>query len=245
MSPLSHPLQFLLVALAGWINQQQREVIEYLQAENRVLREQLGPRRLRFTDDQRIRLAAKAKHLRRRILREIGSIVSPDTLLAWHRQLIARKYHGHQRRGPGRPPVMAEIRQLVVRIATENRDWGDTRIQGALANLGHHVGRGTIATILRQHGIEPAPERLKRTTWREFLKAHWHVLAAADFFTVEVWTATGLTRYVVLCVIELATRRVHIAGITSDPDSAWVVQCGRQLTDPVDGFLVANRFLLH
>src|SRR6516162_1907944 len=131
MPPLSHPVRFLLVALAGWINQQQREVIEYLQAENRVLREQLGPRRLRFTDDQRIRLAAKAKHLRRRILREIGSIVSPDTLLAWHRQLIARKYHGHQRRGPGRPPVMAEIRQLVVRIATENRDWGDTRIQGA------------------------------------------------------------------------------------------------------------------
>jgi len=245
MPPLSHPVRFLLVALAGWINQQQREVIEYLQAENRVLREQLGPRRLRFTDDQRIRLAAKAKHLRRRILREIGSIVSPDTLLAWHRQLIARKYHGHQRRGPGRPPVMAEIRQLVVRIATENRDWGDTRIQGALANLGHHVGRGTIATILRQHGIEPAPERLKRTTWPEFLYAHWDVLAAADFFSVEVWTATGLTRYPVLFVIELATRRIQMAGIASERDSAWVSQCSRQLTDAVDGFLAGKRFLLH
>jgi transposase InsO family protein len=245
MPPLSHSLQFLVVALAGWINQQQREVIEYLQTENRVLREQLRPRRLRFSDDQRIRLAAKAKHLRRRVLKEIGTIVSPDTLLTWHRQLIARKYDGHGRRGLGRPPVMAEIRQLIVRMATENRDWGYTRIQGALANLGHEVGRGTIAAILKQHGIEPAPERRKRTTWQEFLKAHWDVLAATDFFTVEVWTATGLTRYVVLFVIELATRRVQICGIASEPDSAWVVQCSRQLTDAVDGFLVGKRFLLH
>ena len=245
MIPVSHPLRFLLVAMAGWINQQQREVIDYLQAENRVLREQLGPRRLRFTDHQRIRLAAKAKCVGRRVLRQFETIVSPDTLLAWHRHLIARKYDGHHRRSPGRPPTIAEIRQLVVRMATENRDWGYTRIQGALANLGHDVGRGTIATILRQHGIEPAPERRKGTTWREFLKAHWDVLAAADFFTVEVWTATGLTRYVVLFVIELATRRVHIAGITSEPDSAWVVQCSRQLTDAVDGFLVSKRFLLH
>ena len=142
-------------------------------------------------------------------------------------------------------PVSAEIRQLVVRMAMENRDWGYTRIQGALANLGHDVGRGTIATILRQHGMEPAPERQKRTSWRAFLKAQWDVLAAADFFTVEVWTATGLTRYVVLFVIELATRRVHIAGITAEPDSAWVIQCSRQLTDPVDGFLRGKRFLIH
>ena len=227
------------------INQQQREVIDYLQTENRVLREQLGSRRLRFTDDQRIRLAAKAQRLGRRVLQQLATVVSPDTLLAWHRHLIARKHDGHQRRGPGRPPTITEIRQLVVRMATENRDWGYTRIQGALANLGHDVGRGTIATILRQHGIEPAPDRRRGTTWREFLKAHWGVLAAADFFTVEVWTATGLTRYVVLFVIELATRRVHIAGITAEPDSAWVIQCSRQLSDPVDGFLLGKRFLLH
>ena len=164
MARLSYPLQFFVVALAGWINQQQRDVIDYLQAENRVLRAQLSPRRLRFTNDQRIRLAAKAKLLPRRMLREISTIVSPDTLLAWHRHLIARKYDGHYQRGAGRPPVVAEIRQLVVRMATENRDWGYTRIQGALANVGHDVGRGTIATILRQHGIEPAPARQKRTT---------------------------------------------------------------------------------
>jgi hypothetical protein len=120
MAPVSHPFGFLLVALGGWVNQQQREVIDYLQAENRVLREQLGARRLRFTDDQRIRLAAKAKNLGRRALREIGTIVSPDTLLAWHRHLIARKYDGH-RRGSGRPPVAAEVRALVVRMARESR----------------------------------------------------------------------------------------------------------------------------
>src|SRR6516164_7159859 len=238
MPPLSHPLRFLVVALAGWINQQQREVIDYLQTENRVLREQLGTSRLRLTDDQRVRLAAIAKHLRRRVLQEIGTIVSPDTLLAWHRRLIARKYDGQSRRGPGRPPVMAEIRQLVVRMATENRDWGYTRIQGALANLGHDVGRRTVANILKQHGIEPAPERQKRTTWQEFLKAHWDVLSAADFFTVEVWTGARLTRFAVLFVIELATRRIEIAGIVPEPDSAWVRQCARQLTDPIDGCLL-------
>src|SRR5215471_8796022 len=131
MSPISHPLRFLLVALAGWINQQQREVIDYLHTENRVLREQLGARRLRFTDDQRIRLAAKAKRLGRGVLLQFQTIASPDTLLAWHRHLIARKYDGHQRRGPGRPPTIAEIRRLIVRMATENPDWGYTRIQGA------------------------------------------------------------------------------------------------------------------
>jgi hypothetical protein len=226
--------------LAGWINQHQRDVIDYLRTENRVLREQLGPRRLRYTDDQRSRLGAKAKNLRRRVLQEIGTIVSPDTLVAWHRHVIARNYGGSHRRGPGRPPVAAEIRQLIVRRATDNRDWGYRQIQGALANVGHDIGRGTIATILEQHGIEPAPERQKRTTWQEFLKAHWDVLAAADFFSVEVWTATGLTRYAVLFVIELATRRVQIAGIASEPDSAWVIQGSRQLTDAVDGFLVGK-----
>jgi hypothetical protein len=245
MVPLWHPLRLLLVTLAGWINQEQRDVIDYLQEENRVLREQLEPRRLRFTNDQRRRLAAKAKTLGRRALTEIRSIVTPDTLLAWHRALIARKYEGRLRPGPGRPRATAEIREWVVRMATENRSWGYTRIQGALANLNHHVSRGTIANILRQRGIEPAPERQKRTTWQEFLRTHRSVLAAADFFSVEVWTAGGLTRFAVLFVIDLATRRVEIAGILPEPDSAWVIRCGRQITDPVDGCLRGKRFLLH
>jgi putative transposase len=245
MPPLPHPLRFILVGLAGWMNQQQRDVIDYLQEENRVLREQLGPRRLRFTDAQRRRLAAKAKTLGRRVLRDIATIVTPDTLLAWHRTLIAKKYDGCTRRGPGRPPVMAEIRALIVRIAADNRGWGYTRIQGALANLDHIVSRGTIATILRGHGVEPAPERVKKTTWTEFLQTHWDVLAATDFFTVEVWTARGLTRFAVLFFIELSTRRVEIAGITSEPDSAWMSQVSRNVTDASDGFLTGKRFLIH
>jgi putative transposase len=245
MPPVSHPLRFLLVALAGWIHQQQRDVIDYLQTESGVLREQLGTHRVRFTDDQRIRLAAKAKTLGRRALQDIGTLVTPDTLLAWHRRLIARKYDGRHRRAPGRPHVMAQIQAVVVRMATENRTWGYTRMQGALANLHHRVARGTIANILRRHGLAPAPEREKRTTWQEFLRAHWDVLAAADFFTVEVWTATGLTRFAVFFVMHLATRRVEIAGIVADPDSAWVTQRSRHLTDPDVGFLWGKHFLLH
>ena len=171
--------------------------------------------------------------------------MTPDTLLAWHRALIAEKYDGSARRGPGRPPVMAEIRALIVQMATDNRDWGYTRIQGALANLDHRVSRSTIATILREHGIEPAPERVKKTTWTEFLKIHWDVLAAADFFTVDVWTGSGLTRVAVLFIIELSTRRIQIAGITSEPEAAWMSQMSRNLTDANDGFLMGKRFLIH
>src|SRR5882757_4489279 len=163
MPPLPHPLRFVLIALAGWTHQQQREVIDYLREENRVLREQLGPGRLRFTDAQRRRLAARAKTLGRRVLRDIATIVTPDTLLAWHRTMIATRYDGSIRRGPGRPPVSAEIRALIVRMARDNRGWGYTRIQGALANLDHEVSRGAIATILREHGLESAPERFKKT----------------------------------------------------------------------------------
>ena len=157
MSPVFPPLRFLLVALAGWIHQQQRDVIDYLQTENHVLREQLGAHVVRFTDDQRVRLAVKAKTLGRRALQDIGTLVTPDTLLAWHRRLIACKYDGRHRRSPGRPHVMARIQALVVRMATENRTWGYTRMQGALANLHHHVARGTIANIVGEALLAARP----------------------------------------------------------------------------------------
>ncbi len=130
-------------------------------------------------------------------------------------------------------------------MAKENRGWGYTRIRGALANLGHEIGRGTIADILKQAGMEPAPERERKTTWAEFLKAHWEVLGATDFFTVEVWTLRGLIRYHVLFVIRLSTRKVHIAGIVPEPDGLWMRQVGRNLTDCVDGFLSECRYLIH
>src|SRR5215831_5361297 len=127
LKPLD-PFRFLLIAVAGWMNQHQLQVIDYLREENRVLRQQLGGRRLRLSDDQRRRLAAKAKLLGQRLLAEVATIVTPETLLAWHRKLIAQKYDGSGQRQPGRPPTAAEIEALVVRMAKENRDWGYERI---------------------------------------------------------------------------------------------------------------------
>ena len=185
------PFRFLLITVSGWMNQRQLQVIDYLREENRVLREQLGGRRLRLSDDERRRLASKAKLLGRRLLAEVATIVTPETLLAWHRKLIVQKYDGSRHRRPGRPRTAKDTEALVVRMAQENRDWGYERIQGALSNLGHTVGRTTIADILRRHGIEPAPQRRRKTTWKEFLSRHWELIVAADFFTVEVWTRRG------------------------------------------------------
>ena len=181
-------IRFVVIAVAGWMNQRQQHAIDYLREENRILREQLGTRRLRFTDDQRRRLAAKAKLVGRRALDEITDLVTPDTLLAWHRKLIAKKYDGTAQRGPGRPRTASEVEDLVIRMAQDNRDWGYRRILGAMSNLGHNLARGTIANILEKHGIEPAPDRIRKTTWKEFLSQHWELIVAADFFTVEVWT---------------------------------------------------------
>jgi len=245
MTRLLTPFRFVLIALSGVMNERQSLLIDYLREENRVLREQLGDKRLRFTDDQRRRLAAKAKGLGRKVLAELGTIVTPETLLAWHRRLIAQKYDGSTRRGPGRPRKAAEIERLVVRMAKENRTWGYRRIQGALANLGHNVGRGTIADILARHGIEPAPERARKTTWKEFLKQHWDLLVAADFFTIEAWTRRGLQRFIVLFFIELSTRKVEIAGIAPIANGLWMNQIGRNVTDAVEGILKGKRYLIH
>ena len=144
--------------------------------------------------------------------------------MAWHRKLIAQKYDGSGKRGPGRPRSAGEIEALVVRMAEENRDWGYGRIQGALSNLGHELARSTIAEILERHGIEPAPDRSRQTTWKEFLTRHWELIVAADFFTVDVWTQRGLQRFMVLFLMELSTRKVEIAGLGAAPNGLWMSQ---------------------
>ena len=239
------PLQFLLLLFAGWVNRRQHAVIDYLREENRVLREQLGKGRLRFTDDQRRRLAAKGRVLGRRVLDELAGLVTPDTILRWYHELIARKYDGAARRGTGRPGSVQSVRQLVVRFATDNPSWGYTRIRGALRNLGHALGRNTIKRILLEHGLEPAPSRRKRMPWKTFLKAHLGAIAATDFFAVEVLTLAGLVRYYVLFVIDIETRRVQIAGMVRLPHGAWMKQVARNLTDAVDGVLKGMRYLIH
>jgi len=182
-----NPLSFVIASLAGWLSENQQRSIEYLVEENRILREQIGDRKLRFIDNQRRRLAVEAKELSRSALNRIATIVTPETLLAWHRKLIANKYDGSGMRKPGRPRTTPEVEALVVQMAKENRSWGYDRIQGAIANLGHDLSPSGIAKILKRHGIEPAPGRVKKTTWKEFLIRHADQIAATDFLTIEVW----------------------------------------------------------
>ena len=168
-----YPLHILIASLAGLINRQQAEVLEYLIEENRVLKEQLKGKALRLNDDQRRRLAAKGKRIGRRLLMQVATIVTPDTILRWHHRLIAAKWtYGSKR--VGRPGLMKEIREMIVRFARENCGWGYCRIEGALRNIGHRVAPSTIRNVLKQHGIRPAPDR--PTSWRSFLKTHWEAI---------------------------------------------------------------------
>src|SRR5437868_3408051 len=216
----------VLGVLTGWLERRERDAIVYMIEENRLLRRQLGTRRLRLTDDDRRRLAARAYRVGRAALREIATIATPDTLMRWHRRLIARKWT--YARQPGRRNVLVEIRRLVVRMAEENPTWGYTRIQGALKNLGHRVGRSTIRRILKAAGLPPVPQR--PTSWQTFLKAHWGSIAAADFFTTEVWTWQGLVTYYTVFIIDLASRRVQILGSTPHPEALFMQQVVRTLT---------------
>jgi len=235
MSIVVSPQIFLVSLLAGWLNQEQQKILEYLQEENRVLREHLGGR-LRFTDEQRRRLAAKGKDLGRKLLEEVATLVTPDTILRWHRQLIARKWT-YPRRETGRPPVSPEIEELVLSMAKSSPSWGYDRIQGALANLGHKIAPNTVKRILKDHGIEPAPLRRRKTTWAQFLRSHWDTLAAADFLTTEIWTPAGLVTFYIFFVIQLKSRRVHIATPTPNPDRVFMKQVALDLAAFDDSFL--------
>ena len=159
MAPVPPPLTFFLLLFSGWVNRNQQAVIDYLLEENRVLRAVNGSRRLRLTDDQRRRLAVKGKVLGRRQLAAVAGIVTPDTIQRWYRKLVAQKYDGSKQRRPGRPCTKPEIAALVVRMADENPTWGYTRISGGVKSLGQEVARNTIKAILKDHGIEPAPQR--------------------------------------------------------------------------------------
>jgi len=241
---MDHPFQLklLLATFAGWVNRQQAQVIDYLVEENRVLKEQLGSKRPRLTDDQRRRLAAKGKPLGRRLLDKVAGIVTPDTILRWHRRLIAAHHtYPHETR-VGRPGLMKSIRELIVRMATDNSSWGYLRIRGEMKKVGHTVARTTIAKTLKDKGIAPSPDR--PTSWKTFLKSHADVLAAADFFTVDVWTKRGLVTHYVFFVIHHATRMVEIAGVTPNPGGNFMAQVARNLTDSVDGFLRDKKFLI-
>ena len=232
----SLPLQFLLLTLAGWMGRDHQRVTEYLLAENAVLRQQLRGRRVHFTDAQQRRLATPAKKLGRKALRQLDTVVTPDTLFRWYRRLVAHKYDSSAQRECIRPRRKPDVVELVLRMAKENPTWGYTRIRGALHNLGHDIGRNTVKRVLLEAGMTPAPERGRRRSWSAFLRALWGAIAAMDSFTVEVVTWAGLVRYPVLFVIDLATRRVEIAGIVDQPrrldeaDGTQPHRCGRWLS---------------
>jgi hypothetical protein len=220
----------LLAYITGTVDQVLLLRNEYLVTENRLLRSQIKGR-VRLSDGERKTLAEIGQKLGKRALEEVANIVKPDTILAWHRKLVAQKFDGSiQRKAAGRPTIDPELEVLVIRMARENRSWGYDRIVGALANLGYTLSAQTAGNILKRHGIPPAPARTKTTTWKEFIRTHIEVLVATDFFTAEVWTLGGLVTYYVLFFIHLSSRKVHIAGVTPHPNETWMVQMARNVT---------------
>ena len=195
---------------------------------------------------EKIILAEIAHRLGRKALEDVAYVVKPDTLMGWYRRLVARKFDGSKsRRYPGRPRIDGEIEQLVVCMAKENSDWGYDRIVGAMANLGYTLSDQTVGNILRRHGILPAPERKRMTTWADFIRSHMAVLAGTDFFSVEVLTLRGLVTYYVLFFIHLESRKVEIAGITPHPNERWMKQIARNVTMDEWDFLNNCRYLIH
>ena len=246
---LTSAFDFLVVMLACALNERMQKKLDYTQAEVRVLKDVVlsltGKKRIPLTDAQRRRLAVLGKDLTPKERALVCEIAKPATILAWFRNLVAKKYDGSDKRGPGRPRTDAEIRKLVIEIAKSNPGWGYTKIRDALRALKVNVGRTTIADILQEGGLEPAPERDKKRTWKQFMRSHAESLYACDFFSVEALGLCGAIRYMVFFVTEVKTRVVHIAGIRVDPDGEWMKQMARNLTDSFDGFLVNAKYLIH
>ena len=242
-------LQFIIAMIACAINERMQRKLDYAQEEIRVLKEALtaatGSSRISFTADQRRRLAVAGKELTPEERRKYCQLVKPATLLACFRGLSARKYDssGHKL---GRPRKARNIRKLVIEMALANEDWGYTKLRDALrTGLKIEIARTTVANILAEAGIEPAPERGKKRTWKRFMKMHWDSLYACDFFSVEALGLFGTVRYMIFFVIQIKTRAVEVAGIQVDPDGEWMKQIARNLVDPVDGFLRGASYLIH
>jgi putative transposase len=208
-----------------------------LRHENAVLRRQIS--RVRYQPGDRLWLAALSRLLPRSRWGEVF-MVTPATLLAWHRRLVARKWDYSSRRRPGRPSTAIAIRKLVIRMATDNPTWGHRRVQGELIKLGHQIAASTVWQILHDAGIDPAPRRAG-PTWKQFLTAQARGIIAADFMHVD----TVLFRRVyALIVIEHDTRQAHLAGITAHPDGALITQAARNFLMDLGQRAASVRFLL-
>lgn len=239
-------LTLFLAALAGWMNRKQQEVIDYLQAENEILKEQLKKKgvKLALSNTQRRELAKKGKKLGRKGLMKYATIVTPDVILYWHRKLVALKYTLKRKIKTDRQKEMEVIKELCVKFAEENPNWGYGRIQGALSNLGYEICEATVGNILRAAGVPPSADRMKKSTWKQFVRSHMSTLCVSDFLTTEVWTLKGLVRYHTLFVMNLAKRQVQIAQISCQMNGMIMAQVARNLTDYEDGFLRGTRYFV-
>ncbi|MEJ7568495.1 MAG: helix-turn-helix domain-containing protein [Gaiellaceae bacterium] len=238
MSVLYWSLRRLLELAVLRFRSQREKEIEILLLRHQLLVLQRQVARPELTPADRAVLAAFSRVLPRQAWKR-SFFVTPATLLRWHRELVARRWTYPSRR-PGRPATTLEVRKLVVQLARENPSWGYRRIQGELVGLGIKLAASTVWMILKNAGIEPAPKRLE-TSWSDFLRQQAASILECDFLTVD---SLFLKRFYVLFFIELATRRVHIAGITTNPDGPWVTQQARNLLMQLDDEGVRPRFLI-
>jgi putative transposase len=235
----------LLAYITGSVHQELLWRNEYLVTENRILHSQIKGR-VHLSDGERKTLAEIGKKLGKQALAEVATIVKPETILVWHRRLMAQKFDSSQKRkAPSRPKIDKYLEALVVRLAQENRTWGYDWIVGAMRHVGYTISDQTVGNILKRQGIPPAPARKRTTTWSEFIRMHMDVLVATDFFSTDVWTWYGLVTYYVLFFIRLGTREVHVAGITLHPDQHWMAQMARNVTMAEWGLLSSGHYLIH
>src|SRR3954470_1593866 len=208
-----------------------------LRHENTVLRRQIS--RVRYTPADRVWLAALSRLLPRRRWMEVFP-VTPATILGWHRRLVSRKWDYTARRQPGRPPTATPIKNLVIRMATENPTWGHRRVQGELIRLGHRIAASTVWQILHDAGIDPAPRR-SGPSWRQFLTAQAKAVLAVDFVHVDT---VVLRRIYALVAVEHRSRRAHLLGGTAHPTGAWTTQAARNLLMDLTDHATTIKFLL-
>ncbi len=238
----------LVTCLAYCIDKELYKAIDYLREQVRVLVEhqEKQDKRIMLTNSQRMRVAAKAKQLSRKMLEHCTELFTPDTIMRWYRKLVAEKYDGSQNRAyAGRPQILQEIVDLVIRFKEENPRWGYKKIRDQVVYLGYNICKSSVKNILIEHGYDPEPDLTVRSTWHEFIKSHWDVLAACDFFTVELLVGHKLVRCTLFFVMELATRKVFFAPVKPQPDGKYMRQVVRVLTDSQDGFLYGKRYLIH
>ena len=237
----------LISCLAYCINKELYKAIDYLKTQVEVLIEQQEKqnKRILLTNKQRMRIAAKAKRLSRRMLEQCTVLFTPDTILGWFRKLIAEKYDRSQHRTSlGRPRITEEIVNLVIKFKKENPRWGYQKITDQIVYLGYKISKSTVKNILIENGFNPEPDLTVRSTWHEFICSHWDVLTACDFFTIELLVGRKLVRCTVFFVIDIASRKVFFAPIKLQPDGEYMKQVARILTD-YGGFLKGKRYLIH